>query len=81
MWQQCLATNLWDGCVMLAHIPAQYKVTYRRLSQLQSSNCPFYDAQNIPVKRRSFKLEDKFANTVREKLWSNRLHSRQTSTS
>ena len=26
---------------MLAHIPAQYPVTYHRLSQLQSSNCPF----------------------------------------
>ena len=26
---------------MIVHIPAQYPVTYHRLSQLQSTNCPF----------------------------------------
>jgi len=41
VWQQCLVTSLRDGYVMLAHIPAQYPVTYRRLGHLQSGNCPF----------------------------------------
>jgi hypothetical protein len=59
---------------MLAQIPAHYPVTYRRLSQLQSRNYCLLncEAQTITVANRSFKVEGKFGNTVREKFWSQR---------
>jgi hypothetical protein len=66
---------------MLAHIPARHTVTYRRLSQLQSSNWAFVTHKTSLLNASPYKFEDKFANTVREKFWSNRLHYRQTSTS
>ena len=59
IWQQCLVSSLRDNCVPLAHMPAEYPVTYRKLSQLQSSNAHSWRA-NIAVTRGSYKFVDEF---------------------
>jgi hypothetical protein len=72
-----LATSLEDGCVMGAPLVAQYPVTYRRLSQLQSSNCPFVTHKIVLLStgRSNSKtsLEIQYVKSFRAK----ELHSRQ----